>query len=126
MAWHPMRGEPGTGTPGWVYLVALDEPVGHALHYRGWTEQDIGAIVGARHDGPTVARRLARHAGGTGARLLAVAKERGIGWTLVWAEPGDRHEERRLKNQGGRSARRDCTASTPAHAACGPRARRAC
>jgi predicted GIY-YIG superfamily endonuclease len=54
---------------------------------RGWTE-DLPA-------------RLARHRAGDGARLLAVIKTAGIGWTLARTWPGTRALERRLKRRGG-------------------------
>ena len=79
-------------TAGTVYLLHLDRPYGHAAHYSGWTS-DLDA-------------RLAEHAAGRGARLLAVAKAAGIGWRLARTWPGDRHRERQLKRQG--SAARRC------------------
>ena len=124
MSWHPLRGVPGTGEQGWVYLVALDEPLGHALHYRGWTGQDISGLVGARSDTPGIGRRLSAHAAGYGSRLLQVAHDRGIGWVLAWVQPGDRHTERQLKNHGGSGSRRDCTRRDGPHAGCGTRNRR--
>ncbi len=75
--------------PGTVYLIHLDRPYKHAKHYLGWTT-DLDA-------------RLAQHASGTGARLLQVARDAGIGWQLARTWPGDRHRERQLKRQGGRS-----------------------
>jgi hypothetical protein len=43
--------------------------------------------------------RPERHAGGQGARRLAVCRERGIGWQLVMTWEGGRKFERRLKNR---------------------------
>jgi predicted GIY-YIG superfamily endonuclease len=77
-----------TGT---VYLLHFDRPYGHAAHYTGWTT-DLSA-------------RLAEHANGHGARLLAVAKSVGIGWTLARTWNGTRAVERALKRQGGASRR---------------------
>lgn len=91
MAYHPLRGVPGTGEPGFVYLIHLYEKVGHAQHYTGWYQNP---------------RRLEHHEAGTGANLLAVARQRGIGWTVASVIPGDRNLERQLKNRGG--AKRRC------------------
>jgi hypothetical protein len=91
MAYHPLRGVPGTGVLGVVYLIHLDQPVGHAQHYTGWYQDP---------------RRLEHHRQGTGAKLLAVAAQRGIGWRVVQEIPGDRNLERQLKNRGG--ARKRC------------------
>src|SRR5690242_5259393 len=77
-----------TGT---IYLLHFDRPYHHAGHYTGWT-RDL-----------TV--RLAEHASGHGARLLAVAKAAGIGWTLAGTWTGTRVAERGLKRQGGASRR---------------------
>lgn len=68
-----------------VYLLHLSAPLAHARHYVGFARD--------------VDRRLAHHKNGTGARMLAVAVERGIGFELarVWPE-ADRTFERRLKN----------------------------
>jgi len=105
--YRPLRALPMSGVMGWLYLAALDEPIAHALHYRGWTLDNLSQLIGARHDDPGIETRLRSHASGQGARLLAVARERGIGWTIVWTAPGDRNEERRLKGNG-QHARRDC------------------
>jgi predicted GIY-YIG superfamily endonuclease len=72
---------------GTVYLLHFDAPYKHARHYTGWTS-DLDA-------------RLAEHQAGHGARLLAVVRAAGIGWTLARTWEGDRKRERKLKNQGG-------------------------
>jgi predicted GIY-YIG superfamily endonuclease len=77
-----------TGT---VYLLHFDRPYAHAGHYTGWTT-DLTA-------------RLAEHANGRGARLLAVVSSVGIGWTLARTWTGTRAVERALKRQGGASRR---------------------
>jgi predicted GIY-YIG superfamily endonuclease len=77
-----------TGT---VYLLHFDRPYAHAGHYTGWTT-DLPA-------------RLAQHASGRGARLLAVVTSAGIGWSLARTWNGTRAVERALKRQGGASRR---------------------
>lgn len=76
-------------TPGTVYLLHFDRPYKHARHYIGWAA-DLDA-------------RLAEHAAGRGARLLAVIREAGIGWTLARTWCGGRVRERQIKRQGGAS-----------------------
>jgi predicted GIY-YIG superfamily endonuclease len=77
-----------------LYLLHLEAPVGgHAAHYLGECEN--------------LAARIRSHRRGAGARLLATATARGIGWRLVrtWAAPADKAArlqlERRLKNAHG-------------------------
>jgi predicted GIY-YIG superfamily endonuclease len=77
-----------TGT---VYLLHFDRPYRHAAHYTGFATN--------------LAARLAAHATGHGARLLAVIHAAGIGWTLARTWPGTRSDERALKRQGGASRR---------------------
>ena len=72
---------------GTVYLLHFDQPYKHARHYVGWAQN--------------VKRRLAEHAAGRGARLLAVVREAGIGWQLARMWPGGRARERQIKRQGG-------------------------
>jgi predicted GIY-YIG superfamily endonuclease len=72
---------------GTVYLLHFDRPYKHARHYVGWTRD--------------VKRRLAEHAAGRGARLLAVVREAGIGWELARMWPGGPARERQIKAQGG-------------------------
>lgn len=81
-------GEAGGGT---VYLLHFDLPYQHARHYTGWTTD--------------LAARLAEHQAGRGARLLAVIRAAGIGWSLARTWPGSRTRERQIKNQGGASRR---------------------
>ena len=83
-----------TGT---IYLLHFDRPYQHARHYTGWTDN--------------LAHRLARHEQGHGARLLAVIRQAGIGFTLARTIAGDRHQERAIKNAGG--AVRYCPICTP-------------
>jgi predicted GIY-YIG superfamily endonuclease len=80
-----------TAVEGTVYLLHFDQPYRHATHYTGWSE-DLPA-------------RLAEHAAGRGARLIAVIQSAGIGWKLARTWSGTRAFERRLKRQGGASRR---------------------
>jgi predicted GIY-YIG superfamily endonuclease len=69
-----------------VYLLCFDRPYHHARHYLGFAEN--------------LEARLAAHRKGTGARLVQVIAQAGIGWRLVRTWPGgNRALERRLKNQ---------------------------
>lgn len=76
---------------GVVYLLHFDRPYRHARHYTGWTRN--------------LTQRLARHANGGGARLIAVITQAGIGFALARTWPGPRSRERALKNTGGASRR---------------------
>jgi predicted GIY-YIG superfamily endonuclease len=71
-----------------VYTLHLWPPLGHAAHYTGWAFE------------PRLARRLADHALGRGARLTQVQIERGGWWVLAQTQPGSRATERRLKQHG--------------------------
>jgi predicted GIY-YIG superfamily endonuclease len=64
----------------------LAAPYKHARHYTGWTDD--------------LAARLARHAAGDGARLLAVVHAAGIGWQLARTWEGPRARERQIKRCG--------------------------
>ena len=85
-------GQDDQGEVGTIYLLHFDQPYQHARHYTGWTS-DLDA-------------RLAEHAAGRGARLLAVIGDAGIGFQLARTWTGTRTRERRLKQSGG--ARRRC------------------
>ncbi|MFI5910914.1 hypothetical protein [Dactylosporangium sp. NPDC051541] len=74
-----------------IYLLHFDRPFGHARHYTGWTKD--------------LAARLAEHATGRGARLLAAVHAAGIRWELARTWTGTRNDERALKRQGGASRR---------------------
>ena len=84
---------------GTVYLLHFDRPYRHARHYTGWTTNLAG--------------RLAEHAAGRGAHLLAVIASQGIGWRLARTWPGTRSLERALKRQGGASRRCPICGITP-------------
>ena len=85
-----------------VYLIHLDHPIGRgrlgqAQHYLGSTRD--------------LTDRILRHARGRGARLMEVAEERGILWSIVrtWpcsSERAARELERRLKAR--KNGRRLC------------------
>jgi predicted GIY-YIG superfamily endonuclease len=77
-----MKGETMADT---VYLLHFSAPYRHAKHYLGFA-RDLNA-------------RLADHSAGQGARLLAVARDAGITWTLARTWSGDRKLERLLKNR---------------------------
>lgn len=83
-----------------TYLLHFDRPLAHARHYIGWTD-------GPLHD------RLNAHARGQGARIMAVCRERGIGWELarVWPDT-DRKWERSLK-RGTKNSTRLCPVCSP-------------
>jgi hypothetical protein len=71
---------------GTVSLLCLSRPVGPtrpARHSTGWAA-DLDA-------------RLAEHASGRGARMLAAAAARGISWRVTRTWAGTRALERRLK-----------------------------
>lgn len=73
-----------------TYLICLDQrlgsdhPRGGAGHYLGSTTREL-------------AGRLAEHRAGVGAKLLAAAVERGIGFDVVRTWDGGRDRERALK-----------------------------
>ena len=68
-----------------VYLLHFEKPYKHARHYVGYAN-NLNA-------------RLEHHANGTGARLMQVIRQAGIGWTLVRIWPtADRATERKIKN----------------------------
>ena len=89
--WRPVKAPPNSGITGWIYLLHFDRPFGHARHYTGWT----GDLPG----------RLRDHKNGQGSNLCRKAAAAGVGWTLVSVVPGDKNEERRLKNLGGAAKR---------------------
>jgi predicted GIY-YIG superfamily endonuclease len=87
------KAEPLPSAPA-LYLLHLEARIaGHASHYLGECDD--------------LAQRITSHRRGAGARLLATAQARGIGWRLVrtWAAPADKGArlqlERRLKNAHG-------------------------
>lgn len=72
----------------YVYLIHLDVPLSpnsRSRHYIGFTKH--------------VPSRMAKHANGTGARFMAVVRERGISWCISRIWEGDRAFERKLKRR---------------------------
>lgn len=84
----------------YVYLFHFHRPISPdhtAQHYMGYAED--------------LALRMQRQRAGNGARFVQVARERGIGFTLVRVWRGGRRLERRLKNQ--KNAPRLCPICNP-------------
>lgn len=83
-----------------VYLLHFTQPISpnHTTqHYIGVADN--------------LGQRLALHRAGQGARLCAVAHERGIGFVLARTWPGNRRDERRLKQR--KNAPRLCPICNP-------------
>lgn len=80
-----------------IYILHLDSPLHHALHY-----------VGFSTDERTLAARIKHHRRGTAnCRFTEVLRERGIGFTVARVMEGDRTMERKLKRT--KSIRDYCT-----------------
>jgi hypothetical protein len=77
------------GRVGVIYTLHFRRRYHHAGHYTGWTESPESLKV-----------RLATHARGAGAKLLAAVRLAGITWELAVTQPGTRSDERRLKQHG--------------------------
>ena len=71
-----------------VYLLHFDQPFGHARHY-------VGSCADGRLD-----ERLAEHAAGRGANLLAHAVAAGVSFRLARTWNGGRKAERAIKGAG--------------------------
>jgi hypothetical protein len=76
-----------------IYIIKFSEPIGNptnrrgqAQFYLGWCEDD--RLMDRFHD----------HCTGRGARITAAAVKQGRRLEIVLTLPGDRTEERRLKN----------------------------
>jgi predicted GIY-YIG superfamily endonuclease len=78
---------------GTVYLIHFEEPLAHAQHYLGFTDDLL--------------TRLEQHRKGNGSRLMQVVGERGIDWILARTWQGSRKLERKLKNR--KNSPRLCT-----------------
>jgi predicted GIY-YIG superfamily endonuclease len=80
----------GSAPRGTVYLLHFDQRYQHAGHYTGWADD--------------LDHRLAQHQRGTGARLVEVITQAGIGFRVARLWPGaSKSRERSLKNSGGAS-----------------------
>lgn len=79
---------------GQVYLLHFDKPYKHAHHYIGWAKKKA-------------VDRIDEHRSGSGARLMTVLKNNGIGFQIakIWKDK-QKAFERQLKNKGG--AKRIC------------------
>jgi hypothetical protein len=80
-------------TIGWLYLLHLNQRLGRegrngAEHYLGWTPR------------AELLERLRAHGTSSGARMLEVARQRGIGWHVGMVARGTPGDERRLKRYG--------------------------
>lgn len=72
---------------GVIYVLHFDHPYKHAGHYIGWA-----------HDFEQFKRRLQRHRTGQGSKLMRAVTQAYIPYRIVYLQPGDRNEERRMKN----------------------------
>ena len=83
---------------GYVYLIHFDQPMAHAKHYLGYTDN--------------IEERLLRHGTGNGSKIMHAVNKAGIGWQHVrtWNDV-DRNFERQLKNQ--KNAPRLCPVCSP-------------
>lgn len=71
--------------PGWVYILHFDEPIEHARHYIGSSNQ--------------LTQRLYAHAVGRGATLTQVAFFRGIGFRIGYVGQARRLSPRSLERR---------------------------
>lgn len=84
-----------------IYVIHFDQPLAHAQHYIGFVDGDAYQV----------AARLQEHRAGWGARILDECNRRGITYDVVATFPGDRNEERRLKNH--KNGARKCPICSP-------------
>jgi predicted GIY-YIG superfamily endonuclease len=84
---------------GTIYLIHFDQPIGNRSKPRGMAQHYIGYAL-------DLASRLAEHANGDGARIMAAVVAYGISWKVVRMWKGGRKEERKLKNR--KKARKIC------------------
>ena len=69
-----------------IYLIHFDQPLSHAQHYIGFTDDNLE-------------QRIATHKAGNGSKLLRAVNKAGIEWSVVRTWEGDRKQERKLKNR---------------------------
>lgn len=77
-----------------VYLLHLSEPMSEVPDPRTGKERFARHYLG---NAKNLDERLQEHASGNGARMLQVARERGITWTLARTWDGYSDVERNLK-----------------------------
>ena len=77
-----------------LYFIQFDQPLGNPSKRHGTAQYYLGYCEDGRLDD-----RLAEHRAGRGAAITAAAVRNGIKFRVVLTLPGDRNEERRLKNQ---------------------------
>lgn len=70
---------------GTIYLLHFSKPFKHAQHYLGWSK--------------SLKKRVEHHRNGTGNPLVRAAVKAGVEVTVIRTWQGDRHLERKLKNQ---------------------------
>lgn len=78
---------------GTVYLLHLQDRLGNLDNPRAQAQHYIGYCESRRFDS-----RMAEHSDGSGARMLAAARRRGIGFVVARTWKGTREDERALKN----------------------------
>jgi hypothetical protein len=101
-----------TGPAGLVYLLHFDQLY---VPYAGAPAHACaGHYTGFARGGPReLARRLAQHGTGHGARLMLAVARAGISWQLARTWPGTPTRERQLKAQGGAARRCPLCGITP-------------
>ena len=77
-----------------VYIIHFLEKLFHAQHYVGHINETETVKA------PTTAfkRRMKEHRSGNGARILDVCNEKGINYIIARIMPGNKREERRIKD----------------------------
>lgn len=76
-----------------IYILEFSMPLGNPDNPRGMARYYMGYCDDGRLED-----RIQEHESGCGAAITKAAVDRGINLTLVATLPGDRNEERRLKN----------------------------
>jgi len=95
--------------PGTVYLLCFSEPFTGTPAKAGNKPQVVQHYIGIAP--VSLARRLAAHRSGNGARLISVISAAGIGWELARTWPPAPGLERKLKKR--KKARKLCPRCTP-------------
>lgn len=76
-------------TPGWLYILCFDRPLGNLDNVRGQAQHYLGFALDPH-------ARIADHAAGRGAAVTQAAVAAGIGWQAL-ARAGTRASERQFK-----------------------------